>query len=79
MTSTQQSGSVFQAWFPAPLDEQLREYAADERRSLSSAIRLAVEDKLSEDFAPAAKVEVAPAGSSRFGSRSGAGFEEDDG
>jgi hypothetical protein len=45
-TQKERGGSVIQAWFPRPLDKQLREHAAAERRSLSSTVRLAVEDKL---------------------------------
>jgi hypothetical protein len=42
MAATQESnGTVFQAWFPHPLDEQLRKHAESERRSLSQTIRLA--------------------------------------
>ena len=43
---TERGGTVVQSWLPHPLDRQLREHAAAERRSLSSAIRIAVEDKL---------------------------------
>ena len=75
MAATQKSpGSVVQVWLPHPTDEQLRQHAATERRSLSQTIRLAVEDKLSsEDFAggAAATADDAPASSSRFGSRRG--------
>jgi hypothetical protein len=50
MAATQESnGTVFQAWFPHPLDEQLRKQAESERRSLSQTIRLAVEDSFAEN------------------------------
>ena len=81
MASTQESGSVFQAWFPAPLDEEFRKHCADERRSLSSAIRIAVEDRLSleDNFAsiPAAKAERPPSEASFPRSGRGAGQAED--
>jgi len=44
-----QSGTVIQAWLPHPLDQELRKQAEAERRSLSSTIRLAIEDKLRAD------------------------------
>ena len=47
MAVTQEStGTVFQAWFPHPLDERLRDLSRAERRSLSQTIRIAVEDRL---------------------------------
>ena len=42
------TGRRVQAWLPYPLDEELRQYAKAERRSLSSTVRIAVEDKLRE-------------------------------
>jgi len=45
-TRQDSSGTVVQAWLPHPLDQELRKHAEAERRSLSSTIRLAVEDKL---------------------------------
>jgi hypothetical protein len=49
-TSTERpSGAVVQAWLPHPLDQELRKHAEAERRSLSSTIRLAVEDLLRAD------------------------------
>lgn len=45
---TERGGTVAQSWLPHPLDKQLREHAAAERRSLSWIIRLAVEDQLRE-------------------------------
>ena len=62
MASAQKSGSVLQVWLPHPTDEQLRQYAADERRSLSSTIRLAVEDRLSEETSPGAAKAERPVG-----------------
>ena len=63
MAPAHKSGSVLQTWLPHPLDEEFRQHCADERRSLSSAIRIAVEDRL-EDFATVAtaKADGAPAG-----------------
>jgi hypothetical protein len=43
------SGKVAQVWLPHPLDQELRKHAKAERRSLSSTIRIAVEDKLRSD------------------------------
>jgi hypothetical protein len=45
-TQEKTSGKVVQAWLPHPLDKELRKHAESERRSLSSTIRLAVEDAL---------------------------------
>jgi Ribbon-helix-helix protein, copG family len=38
-----------QAWVPVELAEELRKHAAEERRSISSAIRNAIEDQLGPD------------------------------
>ena len=79
MSSIHPNGSILQVWLPRPLDDQFRKYAADERRSLSGAIRLAVEDALEENFAGATvKADSAPASvpSASVRSRSGAGSEE---
>jgi hypothetical protein len=46
MATAQSNGTVFQAWFPHPLDEQLRQHAESERRSLSQTISLGVESRL---------------------------------
>ncbi len=48
-TETDTSGTVVQAWLPHQLDQELRKHAEAERRSLSSTIRLAIEDKLRAD------------------------------
>ena len=48
-TGTASSGTVVQAWFPHPLDQELRKHAEPERRSRSSALRLAIEDRLQAD------------------------------
>ena len=48
-TGTDTSGTVVQAWLPHPLDQELRKHAEAERRSLSSTIRFAIEDKLRAD------------------------------
>jgi len=48
-TTQDSSGTVVQAWLPHPLDKELRKHAEAERRSLSSAIRLAIEDRLRTD------------------------------
>jgi hypothetical protein len=47
-TQEKTGGRVVQTWLPHPLDQELRRHAKAERRSLSSAIRIAVEDKLKE-------------------------------
>jgi hypothetical protein len=41
-------GVVVQSWLPTPLAHELRKHAEAERRSLSSTIRIAIEDKLRE-------------------------------
>jgi len=49
ITEEKSSGTVVQTWLPHPLDKELRKHAEAERRSLSSAIRLAIEDRLRAD------------------------------
>jgi hypothetical protein len=75
MATETKAGSVLQTWLPHPLDQQLRRHAEAERRSLSSTIRLAVEDQLrtsptGEDRRPGAGVPRSPA--SGVGARKGA-------
>lgn len=48
-TSTKSSGTRVQTWLPIPLVEQLKAQAELERRSVSSVVRLAVEDQLRRD------------------------------
>lgn len=47
--ATEPSGKVVQSWVPAELAEQLKAKAELERRSVSSTIRLAIEDRLRSD------------------------------
>ena len=44
-----ESGRIVQSWVPPELAEQLKAQAELERRSVSSTIRLAIEDKLRAD------------------------------
>jgi hypothetical protein len=46
---TQSVGVVIQSWVPVALADELKRHAALERRSVSSAIRLAIEDRLRQD------------------------------
>lgn len=46
-TTTEKPGERVQAWVPTDLAAELRKHAAAERRSISSAIRNALEDTLS--------------------------------
>jgi hypothetical protein len=46
ITSTQRRGERIQAWVPASLAAELKRHAAEERRSVSAAIRIALEDRL---------------------------------
>ena len=45
-TSTRPAGEKIQAWLPVELADRLRKQAEAERRSVSSAVRNAVEDQL---------------------------------
>jgi predicted transcriptional regulator len=45
-TSRESTGVAIQTWLPHPVARQLKELAQAERRSMSSAIRNAVEDSL---------------------------------
>jgi Ribbon-helix-helix protein, copG family len=47
--SSKPSAAVAHTWLPADLAEQLKAQAELERRSVSSVIRIAVEDKLRSD------------------------------
>jgi hypothetical protein len=46
---TQSVGVVIQSWVPVALAEELKRHAASERRSVSSVIRIAVEDAVRRD------------------------------
>ena len=48
VATAHETGKRVQAWVPAALHAELQKHAAAERRSLSSTIRIAVEDKLRE-------------------------------
>ena len=74
MGTKQESGSVVQTWLPHPLDKELRQHAADKRRSLSQTIRLAVEDQLRQQ--PPGEDQAPGVTSSSF-ARPGAGSEEE--
>jgi hypothetical protein len=43
------TGTVVQSWVPVDLAVELKRHAQVERRSVSSAIRIAIEDKLRAD------------------------------
>jgi hypothetical protein len=45
-TTAKTSGTIIQSWVPAALAVELKRRAAAERRSVSSVIRIAVEDQL---------------------------------
>lgn len=47
--AAKESGKVVQSWVPPELAAQLTAQAELERRSVSSTIRLAIEDKLRSD------------------------------
>lgn len=47
-TESQKGGVVVQSWLPRSLAHELKQHAEGERRSLSSVVRLAIEDKLKE-------------------------------
>ena len=51
-TTTESSGptgTIVQSWVPIPVAEQLKAQADLERRSVSSLIKLAIEDRLRGD------------------------------
>jgi hypothetical protein len=50
MAATHESnGTVFQAWLSHPLDKKLRQHAEAERRSISSVVRIAIQDQLRQN------------------------------
>jgi hypothetical protein len=52
MTTEAPTGEVVQSWVPPELARQLKRQAQRERRSVSSAIRIAIEDQRRRDAQP---------------------------
>ena len=80
MARSQNTGTVVHAWLRPEFAREVKELADRDGRSVSNLIKVALRDKLSEDFAgatPAATVERPP-GEPSF-PRSGSGAGQGDG